>query len=265
MSQVIFQVTVDAIAVALCIAMVLKLAEVLYHARQHYPIDRVAGGTFPLNIEREWPISARIAPFFMWVPEKYRYQIFRYRTILGAIFICTSWISAGFSGIVACTVLMAIWIMVGRELIDQVKYGSRVQFRGPVIRSPLGVRSFGGSEESRRVRQFVTSTLGLAASIALSYAIVYDRLQACLRGKAFTEVPESYQLLHFVYFSVVTLATVGYGDIIPAKDQVTPRLIVASEIVIGFVFVTIVLSVVALTFGNDQSTSVRSAGESPEG
>lgn len=48
-----------------------------------------------------------------------------------------------------------------------------------------------------------------------------------------------------IYFSVVTIATVGYGDITPKSGP--SRLLVSLEIVIGVAF-TIVLFSIAATF-----------------
>ncbi len=85
--------------------------------------------------------------------------------------------------------------------------------------------------------------LGYAAIIFI-FACFYAAAWQHNRAAAFqginliSAVPPSFG--QFVYFSVVTMATLGYGDVIPA-DAVT-RTLACIEVVIGVGWVTVVLS-----------------------
>ncbi|MGB7554357.1 MAG: ion channel [Candidatus Korobacteraceae bacterium] len=85
--------------------------------------------------------------------------------------------------------------------------------------------------------------LGYAAIIFI-FACFYAAAWQHNRAAAFqginliSPVPPSFG--EFVYFSVVTMATLGYGDVIPA-DAVT-RTLACIEVVIGVGWVTVVLS-----------------------
>ena len=85
--------------------------------------------------------------------------------------------------------------------------------------------------------------LGYAAIIFI-FACFYAAAWQHNRASAFqginliSPVPPSFG--QFVYFSVVTMATLGYGDVIPA-DALT-RTLACIEVVIGVGWVTVVLS-----------------------
>ena len=88
--------------------------------------------------------------------------------------------------------------------------------------------------------------LGYAAIIfifACFYAAAWqhNRLSAFQGINLISRTPPSFG--QFVYFSVVTMATLGYGDVIPS-DAVT-RTLACIEVVIGVGWVTVVLSAAA--------------------
>jgi Ion channel len=88
--------------------------------------------------------------------------------------------------------------------------------------------------------------LGYAAIIfifACFYAAAWqhNRLSAFQGINLISQTPPSFG--QFVYFSVVTMATLGYGDVIPA-DAVT-RTLACVQVVIGVGWVTVVLSAAA--------------------
>ena len=59
---------------------------------------------------------------------------------------------------------------------------------------------------------------------------------------------ESWTWIQSFYFSVVTLTTVGYGDLVPSTD--TTRLLVAIYILIGVGMVFIVLGIIGASIIN---------------
>ncbi len=48
-----------------------------------------------------------------------------------------------------------------------------------------------------------------------------------------------------IYFSVVSMATVGFGDVHPKPDATGPQLVVVSEVFVGLYFVGVLVAVVA--------------------
>jgi hypothetical protein len=110
--------------------------------------------------------------------------------------------------------LLTLWIIVDNLFVNtSIAYVSR----NP--RSPF---------------RSVILTMGAFANIALGFAVWYA-LQATSFTKPLTFVSA-------IYFSFVTIATVGYGDIAPnsALAQVT----VVGEIMAGLYFLAVVLAVV---------------------
>ncbi|MHB1544994.1 MAG: NAD-binding protein [Gammaproteobacteria bacterium] len=93
--------------------------------------------------------------------------------------------------------------------------------------------------------RFRQSTLGAGTLFALTLIILllaYAVLGAFLLGDQFT--PPIRSLITALYFSIVTLSTVGYGDITP--HSVEARLFVSSVIVLGLTVLAVALSAIIL-------------------
>jgi hypothetical protein len=94
--------------------------------------------------------------------------------------------------------------------------------------------------------------------LGLLWAFAYMLVAWCvhnaflLNGQA--ETPAEMTSFTSVYFSFITLTTVGYGDIVPAVPMA--RMLAASEAMTGTLFVAIMISrLVALySSGNDDRT-----------
>lgn len=55
-----------------------------------------------------------------------------------------------------------------------------------------------------------------------------------------TEAPEIWSIFDFLYFSVITQTTVGYGDILP--NSTTVRKLVMSQVIIGYIMLVIIIN-----------------------
>ncbi|HEY1855958.1 voltage-gated potassium channel protein [Acidocella sp.] len=93
-------------------------------------------------------------------------------------------------------------------------------------------------------RAFQRSSLAAGTLFALAATgllLAYGVLGSLILGQGFTPPIETFQ--QAVYFTVVTMSTVGYGDILPKSDDA--RLFVVSLIIVGLsVFVTSITAVI---------------------
>jgi hypothetical protein len=90
-------------------------------------------------------------------------------------------------------------------------------------------------------------TVVLTLLTFLQLAVVYSMLYA-LMPKCFD--PPLDRFVSVIYFSVVTIATVGFGDFRPKSDALLAQSLVVSEIVLGL-FVLAVLVAVAASWANE--------------
>ncbi len=159
------------------------------------------------------------------------------------------------------TLFAGIWIEIFRILADRLMLGpSDTEFRlglASQLAADNDVATDEFQSQEGRLRMFITLFCGLAGIVAMSYAAIYSAIDT-LAGDdfAFTNIPHNWtRVFHLLYFSVVTLATVGYGDITPRYDSLLARLFVASEIAAGFFVLVVILSSVSLTFEKKRDTN----------
>jgi voltage-gated potassium channel Kch len=77
--------------------------------------------------------------------------------------------------------------------------------------------------------------------IGLAWAIVYGILESQIPG-SFSQAPaaDALQPGFYIYFSFVTITTLGYGDIIPLKPEA--RALVVGEALIGQIYMTVLIA-----------------------
>ncbi len=118
-------------------------------------------------------------------------------------------------------------------------YSHQHWFSAPVIYIVLLLAALVISSNSFRRSSLAAGTLFALAAIVL--LLVYGLLGSLILGQGFA--PPIVTLPQAVYFTVVTMSTVGYGDILPKSDDA--RLFVISLIVVGLtVFLTSLTAVV---------------------
>lgn len=81
----------------------------------------------------------------------------------------------------------------------------------------------------------VTSLLAVTSNIVIGYAAAYRNLSLC-EPASFSE---SLSVVDAVYFSMTTLTTVGYGDIVARSQQA--RLVVSTELLATLVFIFLIV------------------------
>jgi hypothetical protein len=104
----------------------------------------------------------------------------------------------------------------------------------------------------RRVTvQILEGAIAAYLLIALGFAYIFLHIDAITENAFFTEELEP-GTTSFAYFSLVTITTLGYGDLSPANDF--SRLLATSEAIIGQVYlVTVVAVIVGLFIGHRES------------
>jgi Ion channel len=82
--------------------------------------------------------------------------------------------------------------------------------------------------------------------MAFSFALIY-RMMILWNPESFTgAISKPLQMGDMAYFSLVTIATLGYGDIIPASN--TARMISVLEAVLGQFYVAVIIAVLVGTY-----------------
>lgn len=157
----------------------------------------------------------------------------------------------------ACILFLGMWIEITRILIDRLILGPNdSNFRSDLAEQvplpEIQLRKDIGQQQ--RLQRFVSITFGLVALVVTSYAALYSAAQGPLRIAHFTNVPNDRTTpLHFLYFSIVTAATVGYGDIQPDTDPkygdpLVGRLLCGSEVIASFAVLVVLAASITVTF-----------------
>lgn len=135
---------------------------------------------------------------------------------------------------------------------------------GVTILGMAGVRMFAGAifiigrlraNIISKYNDYLTETLieifVVSVAFALDYTMCYYLIQDSFNfpNAETNALTPFHTFVNFLYFSIVTLATVGYGDISPAT--ITTRTLVAFEIVSAFILIVVVLA----NFSNLKTTN----------
>ncbi len=130
-------------------------------------------------------------------------------------------------------------LITAAQLALAILYSHQRWFSTPVLYLIVLLAALAVSGQSFRKSSLAAGTLfALAATVLL---LVYGVLGALILGQGFA--PPIVTLPQALYFTVVTMSTVGYGDILPKSDDA--RLFVISLIIVGLsVFLTSITAVV---------------------
>jgi hypothetical protein len=201
----------------------------------------------------DWPITK----YFLRIPTvigRFLVNLFRYRW-LAPVQVLLVVLSAN-QVILAVGIFMllaSVWIGIACLLVDRLIFGyADSYFRKTYVNLSTNVGNFNDlltQTHQERVKDFFTVFCGIVAFLIIAYAAIYDGLDK-LSGSngAFQNVPRDWtRPFHLFYFSTVTVATVGYGDIYPKVDSLVARLITTSEILAGFLLLIVLVTSVSLT------------------
>jgi hypothetical protein len=202
---------------------------------------------------KDWPIT-RIFLRLPWPLGSFLETSFKYRwlVLIQLIAVIVS-INPLLLAIDTILLAVAVWVGILCLLIYRLVFGhADTTFRKTLANSAVGTYENAlGRTRQQRVREFFAVFISMVALLITAYAAIYDGLDklAGKDGGAFEHIPHDWtRSLHLLYFSVVTVATVGYGDIYPKLDSLIARLATASEILAGFVLLILLVTSVSMTF-----------------
>jgi hypothetical protein len=153
--------------------------------------------------------------------------------------------------IAGCVLLVAgIW----SELVQRFLFRLRLGYLDTYIRK-IGSASLVGQSSPEistlrdldLVADFLLLFGRLVVVVILGYSAVYSAIELNLNPGSFTGDlgVGPHVILSLLYFSVVTLATVGYGDIVPRTDMA--RMLVSTEMLSGFVLLILLIAAFSIT------------------
>ncbi len=137
-----------------------------------------------------------------------------------------------------------IWFLTVMLFFVRVAWLARLGelWSDPVLTIGIAVAVAALIRLNQRFRRSSLGSGALLATILLIFLFGYSVFGTYLLGSHFT--PPVHSLLTAFYFSVVTLSTVGYGDITPHGFEA--RLFVSSVILLGLTVLTVSLSAIIL-------------------
>lgn len=131
-------------------------------------------------------------------------------------------------------------------------YAPRFAYQ-PTFRGRLTRRQWLGRSKSGTLFRLSMAYFRAVYAFALAYLFL-----ARVSSVAFSV--KHLSLLDAIYFSVTTIATVGYGDIAPVSTAA--RILVISEVFIGLLFAILVFSVIATFLRDEHDRAGRDATSS---
>jgi hypothetical protein len=168
------------------------------------------------------------------------------------------------------SLLAGLWGYLGSRILIVIKSGfPDLLYRDPLLRLfELNPSENEPTTRQQRIGSFFSFILHLSVLVVICHAAVYCVLsEAAGRLGAFDGVgfkdADSHPLhflelfldpLAFLYFSLVTFATVGYGEIHPGHHAALSQFAVMSEIAASFTLVALTIACVTLSFDVDPSS-----------
>lgn len=164
------------------------------------------------------------------------------------------WLRTGYSiGAVSAVAAVALAICLLREVLIGAGWDVEAEWSGP--QGPFRTYQFAPSINVP-FRLFATLAL-IVSGVLIGFAGIYfngSRLSTAAFGKALDWISA-------LYFSIVTFATIGYGDIAPQNG--CEKLVVSAEILIAFFIIAVVLTTaISWTLNQQQQLSTTRAAES---
>ncbi|HEX4638683.1 MAG TPA: ion channel [Chthoniobacterales bacterium] len=232
------QSAINVLAGMLAVLLTGKLIEMCLHS----PLPRRSPDKLP-----EWPITKLIqrlpGPWDTFFKVLFNHKVLILLFAALAIFVRTEW-----ARWLCGTFLFAgAWIGIYRLLADKFAFGDEDarhrQWLAAVARVEVPRLKLAKKITPRRFSYF--DAYLLAGAVAIAYTGLFSAIAAGDVGcwRTFDHVSgDLMRAIDLLYFSIVTMGTVGFGDIIPSSNGThihLIRLLVASEIIAGFLILTV--------------------------
>ena len=249
----------SAIIIILVTLLLIKLGEWMFQTWQQ--CREVNTDVFPTERHR-WPILVSLQQLFGKPGELIARHVIRpgrLMILLTAVLMCASAARSGnwkptpwAAGIAGACIIIHVWVAIGcslevilthsfADLHLRDRYFRLMEKRYP----PETARE--SSSRPKRIRSLFGFLRDMMSIVVIGHAGVYIALQYCAPEAGKLEHVSSRALgIEALYFSVVTAATVGYGDIFPAQGAWLAQSTVISEICASFTLVTLALSCASL-------------------
>ena len=248
-SSILFVFTLHALAAATLLLLALKSAEMAYHcflllrhtgnANRNISVDKLGDN---------WPITEAMERLHL--KKAFRLHFLICATAFFGVFIDEPrWLFIS-GGIIT---LFSVWLVVLQALLSRLMLGyDDIYFRRISVTGKRNISENRSASKQQLIHDFVKFFGTLVFIIIIGYANTYFTLQKIYPGSFTASVKD---FADFFYFSVVTLATVGYGDILPATKFA--RLLVVSEIfasMASLILLIMAYSITAQDNSKDQET-----------
>src|ERR1035441_51776 len=154
-------------------------------------------------------------------------------------------------------IFFALWTQILQTFLSRLAFGNRdIRFRRLSLRPPSSdVEDHFADAPGQATRDYILFIVGLIGTVIVGYAGAFAAIERYLPG-SFSNAPTT--VIDFVYFSSITFATIGYGDIVPLTQM--SRLAVVTEIFASVI--CLVLLIFAYSSSSGSSSDSRNASDS---
>ena len=186
-------------------------------------------------------IEGRVADRFGEASSHFLHILFFWFLPIALVISPLNWLSI--LGLIVAT--FYIFLLIGDVLLSVFGHEQLEQKRGL-----LDIESV--AEVKDEVVNAITKYMGAI----LSYATLYYALHKLIEGEAFSiESPSRCAYFDFLYYSLTTITTVGYGDIVPRVWIC--KLLACSEILFGVGFAILMFAILVSVYIDIQSRIIK--------
>ena len=147
----------------------------------------------------------------------------------------------------AVLVIAVVVAVVQVELHQGISVGAGVAFFSAVLNVSIAVVvAFGVARQNEVNAASVCGAIGIYLLIGMLFVFLYAGVQAVAGTDFFAQGVSGTRPL-FLYFSYVTLATLGYGDYTPAAQ--VGRTLAVTEALLGQLYLVTIVAVLVSSFG----------------
>lgn len=190
-----------------------------------------------------WPVTAALLRL-RWIPRRVIFTGFRLPTLVGlqtaALVTCAEPLALE-CGLYLMYILL--WSHALHLITSRLRIGHFEHYLGAVkLRTQWGDSLSDAELRRRAVSDFLKVLVGFFLCSVVGFAGIFCALNT-LRSESFRDAvmaPHSATFPDVLYFSITTITTVGFGDIVPTTREA--RFFVASEVLLGLSLVVLLVS-----------------------